>query len=113
MLELEFELLGSEAEAVELLEEKNAALLYDCGNALLKLLPADAVVLCAGRVDILPKGRVCEACMRHRAQSRVTSRRAIAVAAGERIAVFFDVETALGEAISKKDKLKQKVKDQG
>lgn len=77
---------GAEAEAAELREEKNAALRYDGGNALLKL-PMDAVMLCDGRVDILPRGRACEACMRHRAQSRVTSRRAIAVAAGERIVV--------------------------
>lgn len=86
MLELLESGSGAEAEAVELLEEKNAALRYDCVNGLLKLR-IDAVMLCAGRVDILRRGRACEACMRHRAQSRVTSRRAIAVAAGERIVV--------------------------
>lgn len=75
---------GVEADAVELLE-KNAALRYDCGGALLKLQTEEDAMLCAGRIDVLLKGRACEACMRHRAQSRVTSRRAIAVAAGERI----------------------------
>lgn len=80
---------GADADAVELLEEKNAALRYDCGSVLLKLLLMEDAMLCAGRVDILLKGRACEACMRHRAQSRVTSRRAIAVAAGERIVVFW------------------------
>lgn len=79
---------GAEADAVEL-EEKNAALRYDCGNVLLKLLTVEDAMLCAGRLDVLLKGRACEACMRHRAQSRVTSRRAIAVAAGERIVVFW------------------------
>lgn len=80
---------GADADAVELLLEKNAALRYDCGSVLLKLLLMEDAMLCAGRVDILLKGRACEACMRHRAQSRVTSRRAIAVAAGERIVVFW------------------------
>lgn len=92
LLESEVEVLdsdsGAEADAVEL-EEKNAALRYDCGNVLLKLLTVEDAMLCAGRVDVLLKGRACEACMRHRAQSRVTSRRAIAVAAGERIVVFW------------------------
>lgn len=78
----------ADADAVELLE-KNAALRYDCGGVLLKLLLMEDAMLCAGRVDVMLRGRACEACMRHRAQSRVTSRRAIAVAAGERIVVFW------------------------
>lgn len=90
------------AEAAELPDEKNAALRCNCGNALLKLLPIDAVTLCAGRTDVLPKGRACEAWVRHRAQSRVTSRRAMAVAAGERMVSVPDGETALGETDKRK-----------
>jgi hypothetical protein len=75
---------SDEAEAVELLE-KNAALEYDCGDVLKLLM--EAVMLCDRRFGRLAKGKVCEAWRRHCAQSRDTSRRAVAAEAGERMVV--------------------------
>lgn len=67
-------------------------------------------MLCAGRVDVLLRGKACEACMRHRAQSRVTSRRAIAVAAGGRIVVFW-YENNAGQNSKKKMNQKQNLEE--